>query len=164
MANAERDRELEKLWDEMIDVPFDEDENGDMYLSRDYGPFHKDDCREEIWHWFDERHSRGVHYLLYERAAGEKPMINAMVVISRPAVDDNPPRIFYSTEDESSFLEKAKAYFQKDASIKEAEGILSAEWNNELHRGEIVFPDFSKILYICASASDLDAALKKDSF
>ena len=23
--------------------------------------------REEIWHWFDERHSKGVYYLLYER-------------------------------------------------------------------------------------------------
>ena len=23
--------------------------------------------REEIWHWFDEQHSKGVYYLLHER-------------------------------------------------------------------------------------------------
>lgn len=83
---------------------------------------------------------------------------------NRPAVDNNPPRVLYSTEDESSFLKKAKAYFQKNTSIEEAEGILSAEWNDKLHRGEIVFPDFSKIVYVCTTASDLDAVLKKDSF
>lgn len=164
MANAEMDKKLEKLWDEMTDIPFDEDEDGDLYLSRDYGPFYKGDSREEIWHWFDHRHSKGIHYLLYERVTGEKPTIHTLTIISYPAVDNKPPRNFYSTEDEPSFLEKAKAYFQKNASIEEAEGILSAEWNDELHRGEIVFPDFSKIFYICASASDLDAALKKDSF
>ena len=61
------DGKIERLWDGMTDIPFDEDEDGDLYISRDYGPFHKGESREYIWHWFDEKHSKGIHYLLYER-------------------------------------------------------------------------------------------------
>lgn len=61
------DGKIERLWDGMTDIPFDEDEDGDLYISRDYGPFHKGESREHIWHWFNEKHSKGIHYLLYER-------------------------------------------------------------------------------------------------
>lgn len=60
------DASIEQLWDGMTDIPFDEDEDGDLYISQDYGPFRKGDSREYIWHWFDQKHSKGVHYLLYE--------------------------------------------------------------------------------------------------
>lgn len=58
----ERDAVLERLWDEFTDVPMDP-ETEKMEESFLHFPAGAD--REEIWHWFDERHSKGVVYLLY---------------------------------------------------------------------------------------------------
>ena len=54
------DSELEKLWDGMENIPFDEDKDGDLILACDYGPFEKGESRDVIWHWFDEHHSKGI--------------------------------------------------------------------------------------------------------
>ena len=43
------DAEIEKLWDELEDVPIDEDECLDV----DWHSWSKGTHREEIWHWFD---------------------------------------------------------------------------------------------------------------
>ena len=56
------DAELEDLWRDLVDIPIDEDER----LEEDWFIFKKGTWREDIWHWFDERHSKGVYYLLYE--------------------------------------------------------------------------------------------------
>lgn len=58
----ERDTELERLWAEFADVPMDPEteEMEEPFLHFPVGT-----NREEIWHWFDERHSKGVVYLLY---------------------------------------------------------------------------------------------------
>lgn len=61
----QRDEELEKLWDELSDVPFDENEDGELVLTEDWYCFDAGTEREEIWHYFDKRHSKGVAYLLY---------------------------------------------------------------------------------------------------
>lgn len=56
------------------DVPFNEDADGRLVLANDYrfmvgsreiAMFPKGTDREEIWHWFDENHPKGVAYLLY---------------------------------------------------------------------------------------------------
>jgi hypothetical protein len=60
------DKELEKLWDELTNIPFDEDEDGELVLAEDWNGFEKGADRESIWHWFDERHSKGVAWLIYE--------------------------------------------------------------------------------------------------
>lgn len=59
---AERDEELEDLWDQFSDVPMNPDTEKieGNFLHFQYGTE-----REDIWHWFDERHSKGVAYLLY---------------------------------------------------------------------------------------------------
>ena len=58
----ERDEALEELWAQFSDVPMNPE------TERMAAPFLEWDAgraREEIWRWFDERHSRGVDYLLY---------------------------------------------------------------------------------------------------
>lgn len=60
------DKELEKLWDELTDIPFDEEENGNLVLAEDWNVFEKGTDRESIWYWFDERHSKGVGWLINE--------------------------------------------------------------------------------------------------
>ena len=68
LSYDEQDRMIEKLWEELEDIPFDEDkDSGEVYIAQDFQDiFYKGEYREDIWHWFDERHSKGVAYLLYE--------------------------------------------------------------------------------------------------
>lgn len=59
------DTTLEKKWKELKDVPFDTDEDGEMVLSEDWWVFEKGTSRFDIWSYFDEKYSKGVHFLLY---------------------------------------------------------------------------------------------------
>ena len=58
----ERDAELERLWDEFADVPMNPETEE---MEEPFLHFSAGTNREAIWHWFDERHSKGVVYLLY---------------------------------------------------------------------------------------------------
>lgn len=58
----ERDEELEALWEQLADVPVDPDTEK---LEEPYLHFPVGTDKEDIWHWFDNRHSKGVAYLLY---------------------------------------------------------------------------------------------------
>lgn len=58
------DQKLEQRWEELTDVPFDEDENGELVLAENWYMFIKGTDRETIWHWFDARHSKGVVWLM----------------------------------------------------------------------------------------------------
>lgn len=62
------DKQIEKLWDLLEDVPFDEDEEGRLVLAEDWFGFTKGIDRETIWYWFDENYSSGLASLMY----GEK--------------------------------------------------------------------------------------------
>lgn len=61
------DREIEKLWDELEDVPIDEEECLDI----DWKGWSKGTHREEIWYWFDVHHSKGVGWLMNEYESKE---------------------------------------------------------------------------------------------
>ena len=58
----ERDTVLESLWKQFEDIPMNPDTEKTEKTFMDF-PAGTD--REDIWHWFDERHSKGVSYLLY---------------------------------------------------------------------------------------------------
>lgn len=60
----DNDAAIEGLWEQFADIPMDPvtEEIEEPYLHFPAGTH-----REEIWHWFDEQHSKGVYYLLYER-------------------------------------------------------------------------------------------------
>lgn len=58
----ERDMELERLWEELEDVPMDPETE---CIEEAFYIWPTGTDREEIWHWFDERYSKGVPYLLY---------------------------------------------------------------------------------------------------
>ena len=51
------------MWDELEDVPIDENECIDI----DWHGWSKGTHREEIWYWFDENHSKCVGWLMNER-------------------------------------------------------------------------------------------------
>lgn len=58
----ERDKILEDLWAELEDIPVNPETE---CLEAPFLGFPAGTFREDIWHWFDERHSKGIAYLLY---------------------------------------------------------------------------------------------------
>ncbi|MFY0521063.1 hypothetical protein ACOMCU_25045 [Lysinibacillus sp. UGB7] len=50
---------------DLENIPFDENEGGEMVISEKWLHFNVGTSREAIWHWFDQSYSKGVHYLLY---------------------------------------------------------------------------------------------------
>lgn len=58
------DSMIEGLWDNFEDVPMDPETE---CIEEEFANWPKGTDRETIWHWFDRMHSKGVHYLLYER-------------------------------------------------------------------------------------------------
>ena len=59
------DREVEKLWDELTDVPFDTNSDGRLVLATDWMDWKKGTMREDIWAWFSQNHSKGITWLVY---------------------------------------------------------------------------------------------------
>lgn len=59
------DSQLEQMWLDLTDVPFDETEDGKLVLAEDWKQFPAGTDREDIWYFFDENYSKGVAYLLY---------------------------------------------------------------------------------------------------
>ncbi len=58
----DRDEDLEELWAQMEDVPVDPKTG---CLLEPFMGWDKGISKEEVWHWFDRRHSKGIGYLLY---------------------------------------------------------------------------------------------------
>lgn len=59
LAPAEKDKVLEQLWECFGDITVDTDDNIDV----DFLVWKKGTDRFDIWHWFDEEHSKGVAVL-----------------------------------------------------------------------------------------------------
>ena len=59
---AQRDKKLEQAWERFADVPMNPktEKMDEAFLFFPAGT-----QREDIWHWFDERHSKGISHLLY---------------------------------------------------------------------------------------------------
>jgi hypothetical protein len=63
-AGIYTDSQLEQMWLDLTDVPFDETEDGRLVLAEDWEQFPAGTDREDIWYFFDDNYSKGVAYLL----------------------------------------------------------------------------------------------------
>ncbi len=70
---ASRDSRLEEWWHDFSDVPMNP-ETKQMEVEFLHFPAGTD--REEIWKWFDERHSKGIYYLLYGEQNTDSPLLS----------------------------------------------------------------------------------------
>ena len=61
-TRREGDEELEELWTLFSDIPMDPETER---IEEDFLGFAEGTHREDILHWFDERHSNGAAYLMY---------------------------------------------------------------------------------------------------
>jgi predicted RNA-binding Zn-ribbon protein involved in translation (DUF1610 family) len=69
---CDRDEYLEGLWMEFEDVPMDPETER---IEKPFLRWKVGTSRDEIWQWFDQRHSKGVHYLLYGNSAVDRTYI-----------------------------------------------------------------------------------------
>ena len=58
------DSQLEQMWLDLTDVPFDETQDGRLVLAEDWEQFPAGTDREDIWQFFDDNYSKGVATLL----------------------------------------------------------------------------------------------------
>lgn len=77
----ERDKILEDLWAEFSDVPMNPETE---CMEAPFLGFPAGTFREDIWHWFDERHSKGVAYLMYGGAEPASREIPAALAVDTP--------------------------------------------------------------------------------
>jgi hypothetical protein len=80
------DEEIEKAWDEFADVPMNPETEE---IEEDFMDFPAGTNREEIWHWFDKNHSKGVESLLYgevDAAKSVKCAEDFTEMFSRPLI------------------------------------------------------------------------------
>lgn len=88
------DNLLEKLWEGLEDRPFYE-KDSEQYIEEDYLEFEAGTSREDIWHWFDERHSKGVHFLLYEYDSTPKEIVCYTEIDERIPEEKREKELFY---------------------------------------------------------------------
>lgn len=80
----DRDDYLEELWGQFEDVPIDPDTECIEEEFLGWGPgIH----REEIWHWFDKRHSKGIAYLLYGGSEDYVPETKRLYALKKLCIE-----------------------------------------------------------------------------
>ncbi|GAB6460817.1 hypothetical protein bcgnr5390_10780 [Bacillus luti] len=58
--------EIEALWEELGDIPFEENKNFELILTEPWLHFESGTKQEHIWRWFDNAHPEGLYSLMYE--------------------------------------------------------------------------------------------------
>lgn len=96
----DRDEELEELWHRFGDVPMDPETECIEEQFVGWGPgVH----REEIWHWFDRRHSKGVAYLLYNDGFVRTPETAKLLYLKQLCIECESPSCQYNHQGECRF-------------------------------------------------------------
>ena len=80
----ERDKRLERLWAEFGDVPMDPETE---CIEEPFLGFPAGTNREELWHWFDKRHSKGVAYLLYRDGIDRTDQFSKLVYLKNLCIE-----------------------------------------------------------------------------
>lgn len=73
----DRDEELEDLWSQFGDVPMNPETE---CIEEKFMGWEAGTNREEIWHWFDERYSKGIAALLYCGSVDEAVELAAVAI------------------------------------------------------------------------------------
>lgn len=77
---CDRDKILEDLWAQFGDVPMNPETE---CIEEPFLGFPAGTNREELWRWFDERHSKGVAYLLYRDGIDRTDQFSKMVYLKQ---------------------------------------------------------------------------------
>lgn len=80
----DRDEVLEELWCEFENIPINPQTECIEAKFMGWGlGIH----REEIWHWFDKRHSKGVAFLLYGTGIDRTPAVEKLLYLKQLCIE-----------------------------------------------------------------------------
>lgn len=96
----DRDKMLEELWDQFTDIPMNLDTE---CIEGEFMHWSPGTHREEIWHWFDGRHSKGVAYLLYKDGIDRTDQYSKMVYLKQLCAECESLSCGYNYEGECRF-------------------------------------------------------------
>ena len=83
-TTRDRDAALEEIWKEFGDVPMDPETE---CIEEPFLGFPAGTNREELWHWFDKRHSKGVAYLLYRDGIDRTDQFSKLVYLKNLCIE-----------------------------------------------------------------------------
>ena len=80
----DRDQALEELWGQLADVPMDSETERllEPFMGWGVGV-----SRDEIWHWFDRRHSKGIGHLLYSDGIDRTEGVAKLVYLKQLCIE-----------------------------------------------------------------------------
>lgn len=61
------DKEVEKIWDALENISFDEGEHSELLLGQDFYIWQRGTPQIDIWVWMNQHHSLGLDYLMNVR-------------------------------------------------------------------------------------------------
>lgn len=96
----ERDRALEDLWDQFGDVPMNPETE---CIEEKFMEWEPGTHREEVWKWFDRRHSKGVAYLLYGDGIDRTDQIAQLVHLKQLCIECDSRTCLYNHHGECRF-------------------------------------------------------------
>ena len=96
----DRDEELEELWAQFGDIPMNPETECIEEKFMGWGP---GVYREEIWHWFDERHSKGIAYLLYGDGFDRTPEPAKLIYLKQLGIECDSSSCQYNHRGECRF-------------------------------------------------------------
>ena len=117
------DSQLEQMWLDLTDVPFDETRDGRLVLAEDWEQFPAGTDREDIWYFFDDNYSKGVAYLLgFDSDVAASTCIKASIgrIGDKEVTTEYPVEIWVITDNKSR---PSKFYKQIDvfSTVEEAQ-------------------------------------------
>lgn len=96
----DRDEELEELWEQLEDVPINSETER---LDEPFMGWPVGTEREEIWHWFDHRHSKGIAYLLYKDGFDWTPEAAKLLFLKQLCIECESSTCQYNHQRECRF-------------------------------------------------------------
>lgn len=118
----DRDEELENLWEKFGDIPMDPETE---CIEEPFLYWGSGIHREEIWHWFDQRHSKGVAYLLYGSAENYVAETKRLYALSKLCFECESRSCQYNHDGECRFA----LVHERKPRITEEDGCVDFEYN-----------------------------------
>ena len=117
----DRDTALEEMWRQFADVPMNPETECIEEAFMGWGP---GVSREEIWHWFDRRHSKGVAYLLYGDGIDRTDQFAKLVYLKQLCIECESQTCRYNHGGECRFA----MVHEREARITDDDGCIDYDY------------------------------------
>ena len=125
-ALRDRDEELEEMWRRFGDVPMDPETE---CIEEQFMGWGSGTHREEIWHWFDRRHSKGIAYLLYNEGLDRTPEAAKLLYLKQLCIECESSSCQYNHLGECRFA----LVHERKPRITDEDGCIDYDFNEGEH-------------------------------